>query len=100
MYNSPHSHRRSRAKDHLLWLDIEQSSEAYSRNFIEIARHYPTLSRQELRISALVKAELPSWKIGEMLYISEHAVEKHRSGIRQKMQLPHEINLQTFLVGL
>jgi DNA-binding CsgD family transcriptional regulator len=39
----------------------------------------------ELRVSALVMALLPSWRIGEMLGITEKSVENLRVKARRKM---------------
>ncbi len=92
--------RASRAKPNLVWQNIEKTSAEYSNNYIEIARIYPLLSPQELRVAALIKAELLSCEICEMLRIEEHSVENYRYEIRKKIKLPHEVNLQTYLAGL
>jgi len=83
-----------------VWLNIEKTSEMFGKNFEVIANHYPTLSPRELQVASLIKARMPSWKIAEMLFITEHAVEKHRSEIRRKLHLPHEANLLTYLFRL
>jgi DNA-binding CsgD family transcriptional regulator len=44
----------------------------------------------ELRVAALVKGMLPSWKIAEMLGICEETVENHRVNIRHKLGLKQE----------
>jgi DNA-binding CsgD family transcriptional regulator len=82
--------RPSRAKPHVLWEQAQIASGGfYSRNLEEIAHRYPTLTPQELRVCALVRAMLPNWKIGEMLGISEKTVENHRHSARLKMGVSH-----------
>src|SRR5437879_6147149 len=76
-------HRRR--KRHLAWEQAELASGGfYARNLTEIALRYPQLTQSELRVAALVKALLPSWKIADILVISEKAVENYRVKIRRK----------------
>jgi DNA-binding CsgD family transcriptional regulator len=78
--------RRGRRKRHLAWEQAELASGGiYSHNLDTIARRYPALTPMELRVCALVKAMLPSWKIGEMLGITEKSVENYRVKIRRKI---------------
>ena len=76
---------RNRKKRHLAWEQAELASGGlYARNLDEVARRFPQLTPMELRVCALVKALLPSWRIGEILSISEKAVENYRVKIRRK----------------
>jgi DNA-binding CsgD family transcriptional regulator len=78
--------RRSRKKRHLAWEQAELISNGlYARYLSEISVHYPTLTPMELRVCALVKAMLPSWEIGQLLGISEKAVENYRVKARKKI---------------
>ena len=78
--------RRSRKKRHLAWEQAELTSNGlYSRYLTEISSHYPTLTPMELRVCVLVKAMLPSWEIGQLLGISEKAVENYRVKARKKI---------------
>ncbi len=77
---------RSRRKRHLAWEQAELASGGfYAHNLDEIAHRYPTLTPMELRVCALVKSMLPSWKIAELLGICEDTVENHRENARRKM---------------
>jgi DNA-binding CsgD family transcriptional regulator len=89
--------RRSRAKRHIAWEQAELASGGlYARYLNDIAHHYPQLTAMELRVAALVKALLPSWKIGEMLGIQEKVVENYRVKIRRKTGCPDK-RLEIFL---
>jgi DNA-binding CsgD family transcriptional regulator len=88
---------RVRRKRHLAWEQAELASGGlYARNFKEIAHRYPTLTPMEMRVSALVKSMLPSWKIAEMLCIKEESVERYRCRIRRKLGI-HGGWLQQYL---
>jgi DNA-binding NarL/FixJ family response regulator len=94
------SNRRSRAKHHIAWEQAEfQSNGLYARYFETLARKFPMLTQMELRVAALVKASLPSWRIGEILILREETVEQYRSHIRRKLGI-HEGWLQTFLIAI
>jgi DNA-binding CsgD family transcriptional regulator len=93
--NIPHTasiiHRRIRRKRHIAWEQAEFASGGlYAHNFEEIAKRYPSLTITECRVCALVKAMLPSWRIGELLGICEDTVENHRVNARRKMCLQGE----------
>jgi DNA-binding CsgD family transcriptional regulator len=80
---------RQRRKKHLAWEQADLASGGYySRNLEAIARTYPALTLMELRVSALVKAMLPSWRIAELFCITEKAVENYRVKIRRKTNCP------------
>jgi DNA-binding CsgD family transcriptional regulator len=79
-------HRRTRKKRHIAWEQAELASGGlYARYLNEIAHHYPQLTQSERRVAALVKALLPNWRIGEILGITEKAVENYRVKIRRKI---------------
>ncbi len=87
-------------KRHLAWEQTELANGGfYAHNLDEIAHRYPTLTPMELRVSALVKAMLPSWKIAEMLCIKEESVERYRCRIRRKLGI-HGGWLQEYLATI
>jgi len=56
------------------------------------------LSKQEIRVAALVKHGLTSQKIANMLNISLHTVKTHRKNIRNKLEIQNsKINLTSYL---
>jgi DNA-binding CsgD family transcriptional regulator len=78
--------RAHRRKNHSAWLEADRASGgAYGREIDEIARRYPALTLMEQRVCVLVKAMLPSWRIAELLCISEKTVENHRINARKKI---------------
>ena len=77
--------RRHHRKSHTAWdAAVRASGGVYSSNLDAIARRFPQLTPMELRVSAMVKAMLPSWKIAQALCITEKAVENYRVKIRRK----------------
>jgi len=92
--------RRARTKRHLAWEQAELASGGlYARYLNDIAHHYPQLTGMELRVAALVKAMLPSWRIGEILGITEKAVENYRVKIRRKIGCD-STRLETYLYAI
>jgi DNA-binding CsgD family transcriptional regulator len=77
--------RHDHQKPFLAWEQADKSSKGlYGQYLSEIVEHYPTLTSMEARVAALVKSLLPSWRIAELLGISERTVENHRTSIRRK----------------
>jgi DNA-binding CsgD family transcriptional regulator len=57
-----------------------------------------SLTEQEMRVAALIKNNLTSQKIANMLYISEHTVKTHRKNIRKKLKIQNStVNLTSYL---
>lgn len=52
-----------------------------------LSAHFSTLSQMELRICSLLKMQLSSHQIAQVLSISVETVYKHRKNIRKKLQL-------------
>ncbi len=77
--------RLRRRKRYSAWERADaESGGIYSENVRSLVQEYPTLTPMELRVAAMVKAMLPSWRIGELLCISEKSVENYRVKIRRK----------------
>lgn len=78
--------RRSRAKRHFVWEQIERESHgAYSAHLLEFAQRYPSLTPMELRVCALIKARLSTGEIAKTLVIKPKTVENYRIKIRRKI---------------
>ncbi len=85
---SERSPKRHRPVQSIAWEQAEfEMNSLYAKHLHEIAERYPALTQMELRICALVKAMLPSWRIAEILGVCEDTVENHRSNARRKMCL-------------
>ena len=84
--DEPAHSRTHRRKIHSAWEEADRASGGiFAQELDLIARRFPALSPMELRVSVLVKLMLPSWRIAEMLRISEKAVENYRVKIRRKI---------------
>lgn len=60
-------------------------NDVYACNLRDVCTAYPQLTPSEARVAALVMAALPSWRIAELLFITEKTVENHRIKIRKKL---------------
>lgn len=60
----------------------------------------PQLSRSELHLCALLRLNLPSKEIAELLHITVGSVDQKRFAVRQKLQLSAGQNLTNFLIQL
>jgi len=57
-----------------------------------------SLTDQEMRVAVMVKNDLTSQKIANMLYISLHTVKTHRKNIRKKLNIQNStVNLPSYL---
>ncbi len=57
-----------------------------------------SLTDQEMRVAVMIKNDLTSQKIANMLYISLHTVKTHRKSIRKKLNIQNSnINLCSYL---
>ncbi len=97
----PVKKRKNRRKTHLAWEQADKASEGlYARNLELIERKFPAQTPMELRVCAMVKAYVPSWKIAEMLGITERTVEGHRKNAHKKMKIPYGKQLNHYLARL
>jgi DNA-binding CsgD family transcriptional regulator len=60
---------------------------------------YPTLSPQEIKLSAYLRMNLSSKEIAQLLNISVRGVEISRYRLRKKIQLDRSKNLQDFILN-
>ena len=59
---------------------------------------YPSLSANELKLSAYLRMNLSTKEIAQLMNISVRGVEISRYRLRKKLQIPTEINLYDFLI--
>jgi DNA-binding CsgD family transcriptional regulator len=79
-------HPRKHLNHHLAFEQADLASGGvYGRYVEQISELSPSLTPMELRVAAMVRALLPSWRIAELLGISEDTVENHRVKIRRKL---------------
>jgi tetratricopeptide (TPR) repeat protein/DNA-binding CsgD family transcriptional regulator len=65
-----------------------------------LAERFPTLTPTELKVCSLIKANLASKDIADLLYIAVRTVEIHRGHIRKKLNLPASRSLAAFLAAV
>ena len=66
-----------------------------------LAATHINLTPKEIRVANLIKEDMSTKEISEMLYISESSVEFHRHNIRRKLGLiKKKINLKSYLQSL
>ncbi len=71
------------------------------QDFVRIlAQEYPDLTPAELKICALLRMNLRTKDIAEMMHLSTKTIENHRLHLRQKFNLPRETALITALMEL
>lgn len=75
----------------------EQFNGSHPEFFASLAREYPSLSRTELKVCALLRIKLSTKEIADVLSTSVRTIDNHRRHIRQKMNLANEISLSTHL---
>ena len=71
-----------------MWEQAVHDSGGLLARYVEaLARKFPTLTPMELRVCALARDLLPSWRIAQILGICEKTVENHRTSARRKMKI-------------
>ncbi|GAA4325536.1 triple tyrosine motif-containing protein [Flaviaesturariibacter amylovorans] len=70
-------------------------------NFLTaLKKQYPTLTPNELKLSAYLRMNLSSKEVAQLMNISVRGVEISRYRLRKKLQLPTETNLFEFLIAV
>ncbi len=83
------------------WEYFEKQFKLVHFDFIErLSRLYPTLSPSELKVCALMKINLTTKEMSNLLCQSERSIETYRYRIRKKIHLSSNRNLVTYLSGL
>jgi tetratricopeptide (TPR) repeat protein len=78
----------------------EQFNQVHPELIPRLLDRYPSLSPTELKICVLMKINLATKEIADILRTSPRTVEGHRRFIRKKMDLPRNENLYTYLAAL
>lgn len=78
------------------WRAFEEQFEKVHHGFLRrLAARHTGLTPTELKICALVKLDLPTKEIADILRSSARTVEWHRSNVRRKLGFPPDANLTT-----
>jgi tetratricopeptide (TPR) repeat protein/DNA-binding CsgD family transcriptional regulator len=76
------------------WSAFEEQFEKVHHGFLRrLAERHSGLTPTELKICALVKLDLPTKEIADILRSSARTVEWHRSNVRRKLGFPPDANL-------
>jgi DNA-binding CsgD family transcriptional regulator len=83
------------------WKRFEEQFEQVHHEFIRtLSQRYPALSPTELRVCALMRANLQTKAIADLLHVHERTAQTHRYRVRRKLGLSTEDNLATFLAAI
>lgn len=72
-------------------------SQVHTNFFESLKQQFPELSQNDVRICSLIKMSLSNKEIASLLNIEASSVKMSRYRLRKKLQLPDEIELNTFL---
>lgn len=80
------------------WETFERQLNESQHHFLrELTDNFPSLTRMEKRICALLRISLSSRDIAEMHSVTVRDIETHRYNIRKKLAIPTKTNLTSFL---
>jgi len=83
------------------WATFERQFKQVHSDFLEIlAERYPKLTPTELKVCALIKIDLSTKEIAQILNTEARSVEKYRQRIRKKLMLRQDENLNAFLLTI
>ncbi|MEB2778634.1 tetratricopeptide repeat protein [Algoriphagus sp. D3-2-R+10] len=83
------------------WENFIQYFEQVHKDFSKtVTEKYPEVTKNELRLIALLKMNLSSKEIAVILNISTDGIKKARQRLRKKMELPPEESLETSILSL
>ncbi|MCB0595020.1 MAG: tetratricopeptide repeat protein [Lewinellaceae bacterium] len=81
------------------WEAFLESFRSVHRDFFgHLAREYPSLTTNEIRLASLMKLNLSTKEIATLLNITPDGVKKARYRLRKKMALDSEVNIQDFIL--
>ena len=82
------------------WETFENQFNQVHAGFLrELSARFPTLTATELKIAVLIRLNLPTKAIANLLCLSGRTVENHRQSLRKKLRLSGDASLVTFLTG-
>lgn len=88
-------------QDDKVWENFTLYFEAVHKDFEKVAvTTYPDISKNELRLMALIKMNLSSKEIAHILNISSDGVKKARQRLRKKMGLKSDDSLEITILSI
>lgn len=83
------------------WKLFEEAFNNADKDFLKkVKSKHPSLTSNDLRLCAYLRLNLSSKEIAPLLNISPRSVEVKRYRLRKKMDLPHELNLTSYILGI
>ena len=83
------------------WEEFLQTFTQVHRTFLsDLQQTYGKLTKNELRLACLLKMNLSSKEISQMLNVSAEGVKKARYRLRKKLKLTPEEDLNEHLIGI
>lgn len=83
------------------WTAFEEQFEKLHIDFVQrLSERHPSLTPTELKVCALLRLNLASKEIANLLCVTVRCAETHRYNIRRKLQIPAKTNLTTFFTNL
>ena len=83
------------------WEEFETRFIQVNNSFYEsLCKKHPNLSRNELKLSALVKLNFSTKEMSQLLGVSTDSVNKARYRLRKKLDLNRDDNLVTYISGI
>ncbi|HMB63485.1 MAG TPA: hypothetical protein VKN36_10455 [Eudoraea sp.] len=83
------------------WENFSKYFEQVHKNFnSRIKQSYPTVTSNELRLMALLKMNLSSKEIANILNISQEGIKKARYRLRKKLDISSDDTLQDLVISL
>lgn len=75
-------------------------NEVQQRFHHELSQRYPSLTPTELRVCSLLRGNMTTKEIADLLGVTTRSIEGHRYNIRKKIDLPQGVSLTAFLISL
>ncbi|MEO8769222.1 MAG: triple tyrosine motif-containing protein [Ferruginibacter sp.] len=83
------------------WEQFAMHFDNVHSDFLSVLKNkYPTLSSNELKLSAYLRMNLSTKEIAQLMNISVRGVEISRYRLRKKLEIPTEVNLFNFLMNI
>lgn len=83
------------------WSGFERQFQQVHAGYLEaLAARYPGLTPTELKVCSLIKINLSTKEIAQILNTESRSIEKYRQRIRKKLELGKDDNLSTFLAAI
>lgn len=92
---------RNLGNDESSWERFKENLEHLHPKFTKrLLEHCPELSPMQIRICCLLRLQLSSKEIAEILKLSKKTVDNHREHIRIKLDIPRTVNLVTCIMNI